>query len=127
MIYDKADINEESLNFEMQQIAERLDLNDYREALLFPKYFQIETVRVCNAACPFCGIDQWNKSVPTMRDDLFDKIVAELAQYREWINSVCVSRAGEPLLDRKIADRVFKLKQAGIKKVNLTTNASLLS
>ncbi len=126
MIANVADVTEENLRAEMALIAARLELEDVEEALYFPKYYQIETVRVCNAVCPFCAIEQWDKSVPLMSDELFEKVAAELSEYSHWINMVSVQRAGEPLLDKKIGERVRRLKEGGIKFVSLSTNASRL-
>jgi radical SAM protein with 4Fe4S-binding SPASM domain len=126
MIMSKEKISERMLEQEMQDIAKRLNLKDIGEALYFPKYFQIETSRICNARCPYCAYDQWDKSVPFMSDDLFRKVADELSSYSDWIEWVCLSRAGEPLLDKKITGRVRILKQGGIKRVNISTNAALL-
>lgn len=127
MITSKTEVNEYNLSLEMQQIVQKLGLKNIDEALYFPKFFQIETVRVCNARCPFCAIDLWDKSVPFMPDELFDKIVDELSHYADWITLVDLQRDGEPLLDKKIVDRVAKMKQIGIKRVAISTNASLLN
>jgi len=112
---------------EMQKIAHRLKMGDISEALTFPKYFQIETVRLCNARCPFCAVDQWDKSHPFMEEVLFAKILDELADYAAWIEFIALQRAGEPLLDKHIVQRVGRLKEIGIKTVSLSTNASRLT
>lgn len=127
MITRLEDVTEHNLKQEMQDIARRLDLQNPDDALYFPKYFQIETVRVCNARCPFCAIDQWDKSVPLMSDTLFNKIADEMAGYTHWIEFVAVQRAGEPLLDKKLGARVRRLKEVGIKRVSIATNASMLT
>lgn len=127
MISNKSDLNEKNLKKELILITERLKIGKLEEALKFPKYFQIETVRICNARCPFCAIDKWDKSVPLMSDKLYDKIVEELSSYSDWIEFVALQRAGEPLLDKKIFERVFRLKKAKIKKISMSTNASMLN
>ena len=127
MITDVASVNAENLQAELDQIAQRLNLADSQEALYFPKYFQIETVRVCNARCSFCAIDQWDKSVPLMPDSLFEKVASELSEYTSWIEKVAVQRAGEPLLDKKIVSRVRRLKEAGLRYLSMSTNASMLT
>ncbi|TAG91983.1 MAG: radical SAM protein [Oscillatoriales cyanobacterium] len=127
MITTKDNITPENLEKEMHLLAERLKLENVEDSLYFPKYFQIETIRVCNARCTFCAVDQWDKSVPLMPDELFNKIADELGNYSDWIEFVCIQRAGEPLLDKKLVERVRKLKQVGIKRVNFSTNASLLT
>lgn len=127
MIRRKEDINEESLKQEFEEIRKRLEINSLDEALIFPKFFQIEPSRVCNSRCRFCAVDDWDKSVPFMPDKLFDKLVTEFKNHTNHIEVVCLARAGEPLLDKKIVDKVKTLKEIGINKVTLSTNASLLS
>ena len=58
---------------------------------------------------------------------MFEKIAAEMARYSDWIDAVCIQRAGEPLLDKKLGSRIQILKEAGIKKITMSTNASLLT
>ena len=119
--------NRRDCSNELEDIASRLKLSKIEEALFFPKYFQVETSRICNSNCPYCAKNQWDKSVPFMSDDYFNKIVDELKNYSEWINWVCLARAGEPLLDKKLTKRINMIKNAGIKWVNISTNAGLLS
>ena len=127
MITSSEEVSKNSLNLEIKNIAERMGIQHVKDALYFPKFFQIETIRVCNARCPFCAIDQWDKSTPMMSDELFDKIVNELSEYAHWIDVVNLARAGEPLLDKKIVERTRQIKEAGIKKITLSTNASKLT
>ncbi|MBI2565672.1 MAG: radical SAM protein [Candidatus Schekmanbacteria bacterium] len=116
-----------ALQAELDDIRRRLGLAALDEALRFPQYFQIETVRVCNARCPFCAVAQWDKTVPVMPDPLFERIAAELAEHADWVRVVMVQRAGEPLMDKKIVARVKRLKDAGIRRVTMSTNAALLT
>ena len=41
------------------------------DLLRFPRFFEIETVNACNARCPMCTIDDWQRKTPTMKDSLF--------------------------------------------------------
>lgn len=127
MITTKEDINKQALTEEMKQITNRIGLKDALEALRFPKFFQFETTRLCNSRCLFCMIDKWDKSHPFISDELFDKIAAEMGNHSDWIEVVMIQRAGEPLMDKKIALRIRRLKEEGIKRVNISTNASLLT
>ncbi len=127
MICSKYDITPENLQKELNDITTRLNLNNINEALYFPRYFQIETIRKCNANCIFCPKEKWDKSVPYISDELFEKIAKELEEYAEWITFVDVQRVGEPLLDKKLPAKISRLKEAGIKCVIFSTNASLLS
>jgi len=123
----KENINKTTLNEEMHNIAQRIDLQNIKDHIHYPRYFQLETARICNAKCPFCAIDKWDKSTPLMADSLYDKIIDDMSQYSDWIKAVCIQRAGEPLVDKKISFRIQQLKNIGIKKVNMSTNVSLLT
>ena len=127
MILSKDDVSPETLADEMRDLARRIELPVIDEALYFPKYFQIETTRLCNARCPFCAIDLWDKSTPFMSDTLFRKVIDEIAGYRDWVKFVDLQRSGEPLMDRQIYDRVKYCKDGGLRFVALTTNASGLT
>ena len=95
------------------------------DLLVFPKYVVLETVNTCNARCVMCPID-FSKPAELMSDDLFDKIVNDLAEHREQVRKVMLYMDGEPLIDKGLPEKIKKLKKAGIKIVNISTNASLL-
>ncbi|MBF0418021.1 MAG: radical SAM protein [Magnetococcales bacterium] len=108
-------------------LVRRIDADKrYEELLRFPRYFEIETVNACNARCPMCTIEEWTRHSPIMKDELFQKIVAELVAHRDTVKRVSLYRDGEPLLDKKLAPRIAMLKQGGIREVAISTNVSLL-
>ena len=92
-----------------------------------PCYFGVETGDACNAGCPMGTIEDWHRDSPTMKDDLFDKIAAELIDHRNEVRRVSLYRDGEPLLDKKMPQRIATLKDGGIAEVNISTNVSLLN
>ena len=92
----------------------------------FPRYFEIETINACNAACPMCTIANWQRTPSVMKDDLFEKIASEIERHPE-VKRVHLYRDGEPLLDKKLAKRIARLKSGGIRKVGISTNAELLT
>lgn len=127
MIRSAKDATEENLAHELDKIAQKLGYASVEQAIRFPRFVQIETIRHCNAKCPFCAVDQWDMSVPRMSDDLFTKIVDELADYTETVRWVNIQRAGEPLLDKRLPSWIKRVKDAGIRMVTMSTNASLLT
>ncbi|MEW6319650.1 MAG: radical SAM/SPASM domain-containing protein [Acidobacteriota bacterium] len=127
MILLKEAASPANLQVELVDLARRMEVSKIEDMLYFPKYFQIETTRICNAKCPFCAIDIWDKSVPYMDDALFQKIADELIQYKDWVKFCDLQRSGEPLMDTKIYDRVKYLKDGGMKLMAVTTNASALN
>ena len=102
------------------------DLGSPMEDLLaFPKYIDIETVNTCNARCVMCEID-FSKPKAFMSDALFDKILAELAEDKDRVEKVHLYKDNEPLIDNRLSGHIRRLKEIGIKCVNISTNGSLL-
>ena len=101
----------------------------YKNLLDYPRYFEIETVNACNARCPICTIDDWDRKAGVMSDAVFEKIASDLSDpaHVDDIIRVSLFRDGEPLLDKKLAQRVVRLKDGGVKHVSITTNVSLLN
>ncbi|MCC7492891.1 MAG: radical SAM protein [Fimbriimonadaceae bacterium] len=97
------------------------------ELLYFPKYFQLETSALCNSRCTMCYLDSMQRPKGLMRDELFEQIVAELAQYADWINKITIQNLGEPLVDKKLEQRIARLKEIGIAAVAFSTNGTLLT
>ena len=111
-----------------RELAARIFLDNLNEVKKFPKYFQIGTVNYCNSRCIMCPQNSGVSVKKTyMKDELFEKILNELKEYSNWIESVAVYLYGEPLLDSAIVRRVAKLNNIGIKNIQLSTNAELLS
>lgn len=110
----------------LKSLADRLGIENLSQARYFPKYFEIETIHACNAKCEMCPIWQNPSDYRRMEQGLFEKIAEEMSRYSSWINSVCLSRNGEPLLDKNLSKKIRMLKNYGIKDVTFSTNASLL-
>jgi radical SAM protein with 4Fe4S-binding SPASM domain len=113
---------------ELNSISKRLDVSEIKDIDYFPRYIEVEAYDGCNFDCIMCPLGKSiYKGGGGITIELFDKIVSEISNYKEWINLVCLSRNGEPLLNKNIATMVKKLKDAGIKRVNFSTNASALN
>lgn len=97
------------------------------ELAKFPRYFEIETVNACNARCPMCTIDDWDRRDGLMDQDLFEKIADEIGENREVVRRVALYRDGEPLIDKRLATRVAGLKGRGVRRVGISTNVALLN
>ena len=92
----------------------------------FPKFIQLETVSGCNAACTMCSVNSWARAKNAMSDELFSRLVEEIRPHVDWVELVTLQLGGEPLLDKKLEQRVIQLKKAGVRAVAFTSNASLL-
>lgn len=112
----------------LKNISEKLDINEINEIDYFARYLEIEAYDGCNFDCIMCPLGKSiYKGGGGISLQLFDKIVSEISEYKDWIKLVCLSRNGEPLLNKNITTMVKKLKEAGIKRVNFSTNASALT
>lgn len=108
-------------------LAKRIFLDSLEACDRFPKYFTIETCNSCNARCTMCPKSlESNRPIELMTDALFARIVEQLAPQTDWIENVGLNSDGEPTLDRKLPQRIRLLKEAGLKKVNFTTNGALM-
>ena len=90
----------------------------------------IETIFDCNARCIFCLQGQprpMGLSSRTISDKLFQKIVNECGKIPT-LSAIKLSFNGEPLLDKKLSERIkfIKSNYPWI-KVSINTNASLLN
>ena len=109
-------------------LTRRISPDETLEQLLtFPRFLEIETVNTCNARCPMCTIDEWTRNSPTMKDDLFAKIIDDIGEFAPVLKRVSLYRDGEPLLDKKLPDRITLLKDIGVNTVSIATNVSLLN
>jgi hypothetical protein len=93
----------------------------------FPPYVQIETVATCNARCVMCPVEEWRRSTLLMSDALFTSLIDQLAGQPGKVLRVTPQLDGEPLIDKKIEDRIAALKAIGIPHVEISSNASLLT
>ena len=69
-----------------EYLVRRIDKNSSIENILeFPKYVEIGTVNACNARCPMCTINDWERNYPVMKDDVFNKISDELIENKKYL------------------------------------------
>ena len=91
----------------------------------FPAVVRIETTNACNARCIICPHGDIRRPIRHMDDDLFTRIVDECAACG--CREVHLHNFGEPLLDKRLEDRVRYAKNKGLPKVKIFSNGSLLS
>jgi MoaA/NifB/PqqE/SkfB family radical SAM enzyme len=109
-------------------LEKKLSLGKFEDYLRFPVYYEIETVNACNATCAMCTVNDWGKHRnPFMSDEMFKKIADELIESKDIVRTINLSRDGEPLLDKKLEEKITYLKESGIKHITFSTNASILN
>jgi radical SAM protein with 4Fe4S-binding SPASM domain len=99
-------------------------------AASFPRLIQIQTINACQAACTMCPYPLFKDAFPRgrMDDALFEKVLAELAERPE-VETVIPMLQNEPLLDKRLFDRLRAVKERtrGRVTTELVTNGALLT
>jgi len=93
----------------------------------FPSEVWIENTNHCNAVCIMCPREKHVRNKGIMEFHLFSKIINEISNYKDQVKRVHMHNFGEPLLDKRLPERVRLAKDLGIKHVYFVTNASLLN
>lgn len=110
--------------YQKQSQVGRLD-----DAGTFPKVVLIDTVSFCNLRCSMCVHPSMTRPKGYMSDELFRKIVDEIAEEDPSIR-VWMVFFGEALILRRhrptIFDKIRYAKQAGLTDVVMNSNANLL-
>jgi MoaA/NifB/PqqE/SkfB family radical SAM enzyme len=99
------------------------DAEPAREFLL--KYVSLEAHTVCNQSCYFCPVSIAPRADYFMPTELYERIVGELAAYRETIEAVFMINYNEPTADRRFVDQVRAIKAAGLPPAVLTNGSGL--
>jgi hypothetical protein len=95
----------------------------------FPKIFEIQTASFCNGGCVICPYKDVEKNNPkgTMSDNLFKKIIDEIAEIDNYGIKIAPYFNNEPFLDKKIIERIIYINQKCPNcEIELSTNLSLL-
>jgi len=85
------------------------------------KRIYIEITNICNLSCSFCSVD--NRIKESVSTENFEEVLKKINDYTDYIY---LHVKGEPLLHPKLLellDLAYKYK----KKVNITTNGTLLT
>ena len=87
---------------------------------------QIETSSFCNAKCSFCPNSTLKRKKCFMSDEIFDLIIKRIKDEKLKIERFILHLNGEPLTDKKLAQRIRTLKQEfPNSEVRFTTNICL--
>jgi len=89
------------------------------------KYVSLEAHTVCNQSCYFCPVSVAPREDHFMPTELYERIVGELAAYRDTIEAVFMISYNEPTLDRRFVDQARAIKRAGLPPAVLTNGSGL--
>jgi MoaA/NifB/PqqE/SkfB family radical SAM enzyme len=95
-------------------------------AVRVPHHIFIDLSTACNATCVMCPtqIDSDRKKV--MTDALFRKIAGEASVFSTEIDSFYFGVHGEPLIDKRLEQKVALCSELGITRTIVSSNGSLL-
>jgi molybdenum cofactor biosynthesis enzyme MoaA len=89
------------------------------------KYVSLEAHTVCNQACYFCPVSIAPREDYFMPTELYERIVGELAAWRQTIEAVFMINYNEPTVDPRFVDQVQTIKAAGLPPAVLTNASGL--
>ncbi len=89
------------------------------------KYVSLEAHTVCNQSCYFCPVSVAPRDDYFMPTELYERIVGELAAWRDTIEAVFMISYNEPTLDKRFVDQVRTLRAAGLPPAALTNGTGL--
>jgi MoaA/NifB/PqqE/SkfB family radical SAM enzyme len=89
------------------------------------KYVSFEASTVCNQACYFCPVSVDRREDHTMSMELYERIAAQLAEYRDTIDGVSMIHYNEPTADKRFLEQVRVLKRYGLPPAVLTNATGL--
>ena len=89
------------------------------------KYVSLEAHTVCNQTCYFCPVSIAPREDYFMPTELYERIVGELAAFRETIDGVFMINYNEPTLDKRFVEQVRTIKDAGLPPAVLTNATGL--
>ncbi len=95
------------------------------EMLRFPPVIALETSAFCNANCLYCTRGVMRRDLGIMSDGLYENLVAQIGEFPD--TRLYLSGFGEPLIDKKLPDKIARAKEAGIRSVGFFSNLSLLT
>ena len=100
-------------------------MNDTNKVI--PKHIQIETINgVCTARCIMCTWPSWTRKPNVMNNITYRKILEKFKTYRNDIKYLTLHGAGEPLLDKGLAEKVRIAKEMNFKGTGFATNCTEL-
>ncbi len=90
------------------------------------KYVALETHTVCNQSCYFCPVSIDPRKPYFMPTPLFERLVGELAAFRQTLEGVFLMNYNEPTVDKRFIDQCRTLLEADL-GVGVNSNGSGLT
>mgnify|MGYP001816381671 CR=1 FL=1 len=89
------------------------------------RWVSLEAHSVCNQRCFFCPVSLAPREPYFMPTELYERIIAEIADLGEPIDVVAMIQYNEPTVDRRFVDQVRCIKDAGLPPAVLSNGSGL--
>jgi MoaA/NifB/PqqE/SkfB family radical SAM enzyme len=89
------------------------------------RWISLEAHSVCNQRCFFCPVSIAPREPSFMPTELYERIIAEIAELGEPIEIVAMIQYNEPTVDRRFIDQVRAIKNAGLPPAVLSNGTGL--
>lgn len=89
------------------------------------KYVSLEGHTVCNQACYFCPVATDPRQAYHMPQDLYERILRQLANYRGTIEALSMIHYNEPTIDPLFVERVRLIRSYGLPPAVLSNGSGL--
>ncbi|OGN04115.1 MAG: hypothetical protein A2831_02280 [Candidatus Yanofskybacteria bacterium RIFCSPHIGHO2_01_FULL_44_17] len=96
------------------------------DEIVIPSFIQIETVAgLCNYRCIMCPITE-SRVTGVMSNEVWTKILNRLLPHVKHIDYLSLCGLGEPMLDKKVHEKVRIAKDLGFRGTGIFTNGELV-
>jgi MoaA/NifB/PqqE/SkfB family radical SAM enzyme len=89
------------------------------------RWVSLEAHSVCNQRCFFCPVSVAPREQYFMPTELYERIIAEIAELDQPIEVVAMIQYNEPTLDRRFVSQVKTIKDAGLPPAVLSNGSGL--
>ena len=89
------------------------------------RWVSLEAHSVCNQRCFFCPVSIAPREPYFMPTELYERIIAQIADLGEPIEVVAMIQYNEPTVDRRFVDQVRTIKDAGLPPAALSNGSGL--
>lgn len=116
-------------NIPLKEIGDLIEDPQHFDKLqhqILPRKLIINSINSCNANCIFCGYQYKTDKYENISLEMVDTATKQLVALHPDSFVSFTPTVGDPLLDRKIFDKVNLAKHNGIKRVQFYTNGILL-
>ncbi len=89
------------------------------------KYVSLEAHTVCNQACYFCPVSVDPRKSYFMPQDLYERILEQLAAFSDTLEAISMINYNEPTIDPWFIDRVRMIRGHGLRPAVLSNGSGL--